>query len=195
MQDLCNPPARTPAPPPQQRVLLELERLERAIRPGCMSIAAGVTTLDTDGPKNSLRQRIERAQIALLLASGPEEVNRIYNYTPHNLGWLLLGPKPRTIEEAVRLVAHNLDWYLDPPKPLFRWEWVGSLISTIFLAYSSLAFLLLFLGAGDLARDMVALSLLLIVCVWIGNYGDAKRHHWVWALRRYMQETYASPPE
>jgi hypothetical protein len=195
MQSLPETPARILAPSPQQRVLLELQRLERAIRPGCMSALINVGSGDSSQPDDGLRRRIKKAQLALLFASGPQEVNSIYNYVPYNLGWLLLGPKPRSIEEAVRLVAHNLDWYLDPPKPLFRWEWLGHAISTLLLAYSSLAFLLLFLGAGALARDMVALSLLLIIGVWIGNYGDTKRHHWVWLLRRYLQDIYASPPE
>jgi hypothetical protein len=175
---------------PSQRVLAELARLEQSTRSGCLVAALA----DTDWIKETeekLASRLEQAQIALLLASGPVEVCRIYDYAPHGLELLLLGPKPQTIEQATRCVALNLDWYLNEPQPLFRWEWVKKLFAVLLLAYCTLSWLLSFTVAASFVPGIIYQSLLVGIVVWGAYSGDDMRYRWIRALRRYMEGVYA----
>jgi hypothetical protein len=180
---------------PQRRVLAELERLERQQKTGC--VAATISQDEID----QLQARIDAAQLAVLLSSGPEEANRIFEYVPAHLTGLLVGERAKTIEEAVRLVAANLDWYLEPPRRLWRSEWrqlgwcaAGMLFCTIAAITNMVLLTMTNLPRWITSNPLtIFLPPLLIIVIWGSCFGDAQRKRWLLALLAHVRDVYGLP--
>jgi hypothetical protein len=72
-----------------------------------------------------LHERLHHSGILERIAIGPQELAKIYDYTPWPWSLLILGPRPRHLRGWIKLVARNLDWYLAEPRLLVRFESVG----------------------------------------------------------------------
>lgn len=73
----------------------------------------------------NLQMRLPLSGILEKIAIGPQELAKIYDYTPWPWSLLILGPRPRHLRGWIKLVARNLDWYLAEPRLLVRFESVG----------------------------------------------------------------------
>jgi hypothetical protein len=171
----------------QQRVLAELQRLALVIRPGCLGAFAS--------PSYEMKHfmaKLAKSQVEVLLADGPEQVSRIYDYVPYPWGALFLGSRPRTIEQATRLVALNLDWYVRAPTPLFRLEWIGTCLAALILLACTIGLLLLALDVLPFSGGSVMLMLATALLIWLLMHGDQRRAAWINALHDHLKDVYGA---
>ncbi|MBN2082378.1 hypothetical protein JW859_09255 [bacterium] len=169
----------------QQRVLNELKLMQKRVRP-----ARNVRGKQAKLVRATLKRQIDRAGIAVLLASDPSEASRIYEYVDYPFNQLMLGPKPKTLEEVTRLVAQNLDWYIGPPRRLFRPEWV--LLPGIILVMLLVTITLIALAGGVVTN--IGLPVAIVPLLWVTWYYVCReniRGDWVLALFEYLDDLYA----
>lgn len=96
--------------------------------PAAMSVCVLWYQIHVEGYALSLQKRLSLSGILEKIAVGPQELAKIYDYTPWPWSLLILGPRPRHLRGWIRLVARNLDWYLAEPRLLIRFESVSYLL-------------------------------------------------------------------
>jgi len=173
-------------PRSQQRVLAELQHLALVIRPGCLGALA-----DRPHATANFRKQLVKSQVAVLLADGPDQVSRIYDYVPYPWGEVFLGPRPQTIEQATRLVALNLDWYVRAPARLFRLEWLGICLAALILLAGTISLLLFLLDVLPFSGSSILALLASTLVIWLLMHGDQRRATWIEALHSYLRDLYA----
>ena len=186
------PPVTAPAPQPldcPRRVIRELVRLQGGHQPGCSGFRGPGHVQEA-----ALLKRLAAAKPELLLAGGPEEANRIFEYAPPLLAPFVLGSPAKTLEQAVRLIALNLDWYLIPPRPLIRGEWFWQLLALGLLAWGTVG--VIALVSGNFSTPFLGSSMLcafLAWPLWLGCHGDPRRAFWIRTLLKHLRGVYNLP--
>lgn len=172
-----------------RRVIRELVQLEDARRPGCMGFWGPGQVQET-----ALLKRLEAAKPELLIAVGPEEVNRIFEYASALLAPFVLGQRAQTLEQAVRLLALNLDWYLAPPVPLVRNEWFWNLTMLACLGCGTVSIIVSMAGIYSIyAGPFAAICCLAAWPLWLFHHGDPRRALWVRTLLKHLRGVYGLP--
>ena len=191
------------------RVQFELDRLyfrmnaRGALVGRVRGPAADRRSRDRLPSRELLREKIAKARVEQLLAAGPEEACRIYEFVREPWRTVFLGPKPKDIEGVTRLIALNLDWYLEPPRQLFRHEWslgLGALAGLIIALASSVSLLALHaypatvpVWVGGFVTPYVAVLVLGLAALFAQDYERHERH--IGELRNYLREVFRDVPE